>query len=501
MKKMIRTLVAAAGIAAVSGLVAPAAAQPVDDTFTYQGRLVDSGDPANGLFDLEFRVFTAEVGGVQVGPTINRPGVNVVDGLFTQNLNFGDLYSTSKRWLQVRVRPAGVGSFTTLRRQDLLSTPFALQAQEATTALFANDSGTSLDEAYDNGSTINANAGPVNIIGELDMGSPTVQSRIEMFGDLGTFPFFEFFQDGLTGGRINLNDEAGAFLASFESDFAGEGAFMQLVGGDSPFGGLVWDGNAGLDNGGTFRIGGPNSSSFFNTNLTGDGSVALPASSVGSVEMANEPGLATRDDNLAGAALTATNTSLYSRTITAPAPGFVVAICTVEIFIDHVTGSQSNVTIGLATAPDVFQDGIEYTFEYAADNPSDSVVGRIPTIHATFPVSAGDTTIHLNGTYTGAGTGTDTSDIELTLIYIPTAYGSTARPAGRFADAGNVNDQAYAAGPGIIATAADLEAERQVSIADNQARVLAELAAMRARMAEMEAELMQGNDGVAGVDN
>ncbi len=495
----IRPLALAACIA-VAGLAAPALAQPLTDAFTYQGRLIDAGSPADGGYDFEFRLFNAATGGTQLGGTITRTNQAVENGVFTQTLNFGDQFEADRVFIEIRTRPNGAANYTTLPRQGLATTPFASQAREATVASFALDAAISLDDAYDNGRSINADAGSVEIVGELDLGrAATTNGRLELFGTLGAFPFFEFFQDASDGGRLNLNDEAGAFLASFEADGAGEGAFMQLIGGDSGFGGLVWDGNAFPNNGGRLSITGPNSSLSFDTNDTGDDAVVLPNASINSAELSNEPGLATRDDNLSGALLTSTVTSLYSRSITAPADGFIVAICTVEVFIDHVNGSQSNVELGLATAAGVFQDGLEYTFEYAADNPSDGVVGRIPTIHATFPVSAGTTTIHLNGRYTGGGTGTDTSDIELTLIYIPTAYGATSRPAAR-PNPGNLDDQVFANQPGFIATAADIAAERAQSVAANEARILEELAAMRARMAELEAQLRKGNDGPAALD-
>ena len=64
-------------------------AQPVGTTFTYQGRLTDAGNPANGAYDLQLRLFDAASGGAQVGPTLARDDVVVTNGLFTVSLDFG----------------------------------------------------------------------------------------------------------------------------------------------------------------------------------------------------------------------------------------------------------------------------------------------------------------------------------------------------------------------------------------------------------------------------
>ena len=46
---------------------AVAGAQPVGTAFTYQGRLTDAGNPANGSYDLQLALFDAASGGAQVG--------------------------------------------------------------------------------------------------------------------------------------------------------------------------------------------------------------------------------------------------------------------------------------------------------------------------------------------------------------------------------------------------------------------------------------------------
>lgn len=51
--------------------------------FTYQGFLKEGGLPANGTYDLTFRLFTELSGGHQVGNTITLNNQSVQNGLFT----------------------------------------------------------------------------------------------------------------------------------------------------------------------------------------------------------------------------------------------------------------------------------------------------------------------------------------------------------------------------------------------------------------------------------
>lgn len=121
-EKMIRTFAAAA----VVGLATLAQAQP----FTYQGRLEDSNLPANGSYDFELAVFPVAAGGAQVGVTTTILNQPVTSGTFTVQVDPGsDVFDGQARWLEVRVRPAGGGAYTTLApRQELTPSPYATRA-------------------------------------------------------------------------------------------------------------------------------------------------------------------------------------------------------------------------------------------------------------------------------------------------------------------------------------------------------------------------------------
>jgi len=97
--------------------------------FTYQGQLRGPGGPVNGTCDLRFKLFNAASGGSQVGSTLTREGVGLVDGLFTVRLDFGaGAFQGDERWLAIEVRcPAGSGNYVTLSpRQELTAAPYAL---------------------------------------------------------------------------------------------------------------------------------------------------------------------------------------------------------------------------------------------------------------------------------------------------------------------------------------------------------------------------------------
>src|SRR5207247_4630344 len=57
--------------------------------FTYQGKLNDGGNPANGQYDFQFSLYDALTGGAQQGSTVTVTNVTVTAGSFTVQLDFG----------------------------------------------------------------------------------------------------------------------------------------------------------------------------------------------------------------------------------------------------------------------------------------------------------------------------------------------------------------------------------------------------------------------------
>ena len=107
--------------------------------FTYQGRLNDNGNPANGAYDLRFEIFDAAVSGSTIGQPQTNRAVPVSSGIFTTNLDFGAVFTGSRYWLSIGVRTNGnVGAFTLLApRQQLTPVPYAIFANTASNLIGA----------------------------------------------------------------------------------------------------------------------------------------------------------------------------------------------------------------------------------------------------------------------------------------------------------------------------------------------------------------------------
>jgi hypothetical protein len=102
-------------------LASPLVAQP----FTYQGYLRQNGQPVNGTVSLTFRLYNALTGGSQVASPINQT-VNVQNGLFTVELNFGNVWTGADRYLEIQV-----GSTTLSPRVKITPAPYASFAASA----------------------------------------------------------------------------------------------------------------------------------------------------------------------------------------------------------------------------------------------------------------------------------------------------------------------------------------------------------------------------------
>ena len=96
--------------------------------FTYQGQLVKEDTPVNASCDLRFTLYDDESGGTQIGPTEEKSGIAVSDGLFTTRLDFGEgAFNGEVRWLEIEVRCPPDGDYTMLSPRQLLTpAPYAL---------------------------------------------------------------------------------------------------------------------------------------------------------------------------------------------------------------------------------------------------------------------------------------------------------------------------------------------------------------------------------------
>jgi hypothetical protein len=125
-------LVITAGGSLAQGPAPAAAPQAALGTaFTYQGHLTDADGPVNGSCDMSFKLYDALSGGDQVGSTAAVDGVEVREGYFGVELDFGaSAFGGDARWLEVAV-DCGNGSATLSPRQALTPAPYALYAPAA----------------------------------------------------------------------------------------------------------------------------------------------------------------------------------------------------------------------------------------------------------------------------------------------------------------------------------------------------------------------------------
>ncbi len=103
-----RTLTHLLALAALCCCMQTALAQGT--TFTYQGRLADAGQPADGTYDLTFSLRGAATGPSQIGGTLTNLSTDVANGFFTVALDFGPgIFDGSPRWLEVGRRAGTPG--------------------------------------------------------------------------------------------------------------------------------------------------------------------------------------------------------------------------------------------------------------------------------------------------------------------------------------------------------------------------------------------------------
>lgn len=312
--------------------------------------------------------------------------------------------------------------------------------------------------------------------GVLELGNTAHDGQLEVFRD-GTTGSIAYIGDSWDdGASFYLNDASPSSYASFEPDYLGlGGAWVNFDAVGSA--GLTYDGNFNSEP--RLALQGSVRSATFTMSSVGDASVSLPTDAISSAEMLNEPGAAnlTYDTTvfLSGGVET-----VQARSITSPASGYILAIATAEFYLSHVYGTSTTVDVGLSD----FSTGWPTSNDVDLVLPSAAATGtyRVPvTVHGFFETTAGSKTIYLLSNEQSGVAGA--TDINLTLIYLPTAYGTVEPDLALY---GGPDDGTEARS---ALTASDLAIERSESEAANQARIDRELEEMRARLAELESQV------------
>lgn len=118
-----------AHVGAQEPVVDASAGAALGTAFTYQGRLNDNGNPANGVYDFQFSIFDAVSGGLQVGANLEKGNIDVKDGYFSVSIDFGsNVFTGEARFLNIGVRAgSSTGGYTSLApRQAITPAPYAL---------------------------------------------------------------------------------------------------------------------------------------------------------------------------------------------------------------------------------------------------------------------------------------------------------------------------------------------------------------------------------------
>lgn len=116
--------------------LSPGAALAQASSFSYQGSLTEGGGLADGMYDVEFGLYSALIGGSELA-TSESLGVQVLEGLFTTIVDFdSDQLEFGLDWyMEIRVRPEGEASYTALNPRVALGViPNAVHAEVAEVA-------------------------------------------------------------------------------------------------------------------------------------------------------------------------------------------------------------------------------------------------------------------------------------------------------------------------------------------------------------------------------
>ncbi len=185
-----------------------------------------------------------------------------------------------------------------------------------------------------------------------------------------------------------------------------------------------------------------------------------------------EPGVASNDRH-AELILTGGIDILISRSLTVPSDGYILAIATGEVYIVHTTATNSLGLFGLSDNSAAFI-AVQNQTQMPGAAPSGTY--KIALAAATIiSVSAGTHTIYLLGQ---EATGNlRANDMELSLLFVPTAYGTVDPMA---ASGGNEDELDTVLGPAT--THAEAGVSGNSAIEREMAAIRAELEILKVRM-------------------
>ncbi len=242
--RMLTILVVALGLMVCQAQLCEAV--EMGTAFTYQGRLIDANDAADGLYDFQFKLYDDSndpCSGNQVG-SFNKPDVDVIDGYFTVELDFGSsAFDGDARWLDIGVRPGVLNDpnpYTPLTpRIEITPMPYALH----TRGVFVGNRNTFLGYYAGNSNTtghdntfLGAYAGRSNTTGWNNTFLGDEAGYSNTTGIKNTFL-------GLDAGRSNTTGGGNTFLGNHAGESNTEGNSNTFLGREAGAGNTTGTGN------------------------------------------------------------------------------------------------------------------------------------------------------------------------------------------------------------------------------------------------------------------
>ena len=399
-------------------LAAPSVAQP-PSTLSYQGVLTTPAGTLvpDGDYAMTFRVHDAVAAGSLLWSE-SHPVVSVKAGVFSVLLGSTTPLAIGfdqPRWLGVQVGADPEMS----PRTPLASAPSALGLR---LPFDGTQSSTSASLTVRNGDLVSA---ALHVDHILDVGNTTHAGLLRIgkgAGLTGNALTLDDFGGSTAGGQILGFNGAGNPTYTLQPDGNGVGGFLSIR-RNAVNTGFTVDGNYNNTGDPRVFIDGFASDCVFNMNATGDDAVVLPPNSIRQLEIGDEAGIASIDENVSQS-LTGGISTILSRSITVPEPGFVVAIGSFTAEMGHTAGTGSRVIGGINVDQSLAFSTITRVPWIEANAPTG--LYQIPlSVNEVFTVSAGTHTFYLLGQEVSTvGSATDGS---LTLMYFATSYGTVSK--------------------------------------------------------------------------
>lgn len=464
----------------------------------YQGMLTrsDGTTPVpNGTYSIDFRIWSHAT---STSPAYfkwtDTLSVTVTNGLF--NVLLGeekpiDLPFNEEYWLEIRV-----GSDLPLSpRTKLTSVGYAyrsLVADSATVAVSAGSGGGWVDDGTVvrlNTSTDKIGIGTTDpdhkltVNGDVGIGSPTQTGSLKLYLRGSTDPILCAENYITHGAAFRLYDDENHVTHEMRVDGSYEGGYLTVYRSAGNVGFKV-DGNHSGSKEPLVAIEGSSQCACFDMSVSGNSSVKLPMNAIYDHEILDEPGVASDKEGTAGVTLTTTLKALLSRSIWCPESGYVLVLGTAQPQINHTKGTISGAEFGVSDSSSFLPDNQDVGL-WIDDEVSTGLFEYPVTVHGLFQVSSDANTFYFLAKKSGGGF--TVYDMQLTLVYFPTAYG-TVEPT--LAAGQNIPDEDAPTVSRL--NHPDAATERAEAEAFNASRIERELAEMRAQLEALKLKLEQG---------